>query len=347
MEAFYYAFGEHDFFIMADLPSNVDAATASLMVHASGAVQGQLTALLTPEEIDQATHLALERNISMPQFHTVDLNNIELHYVEAPGPGPALVILHGATGSHANFLPFLPSLSEQVHVYVLDLRGHSQSGHKSGAYQIADYGRDAAAFIETVVEKPAFVAGHSLGAVIAVWLAAQTPEWIRGIFLEDPPLYIVQFPRVKETGFYGLFVSLCDHLKLHHANDGTLDDLIPFVGQMPVNDEQTMIEATGPEMVQQRAVQLHQMDPTVLDVAIDGLLLGQYEVDELLTQVRCPAHLLAGQMEFGGAMDDQDVQRAIKRMPHCTHTVFPETGHMIHMEYAETYLQALLKFISA
>jgi uncharacterized protein with GYD domain len=55
LECFYYAFGQHDFYIIADLPSNVEAATASLMVHATGAVQGEMTALLTPEEIDAAS----------------------------------------------------------------------------------------------------------------------------------------------------------------------------------------------------------------------------------------------------------------------------------------------------
>ena len=55
VEAFYYAFGEYDFFLIADFPSHVDTATASIMVHATGAVQGQVTVLLTPEEIDEAT----------------------------------------------------------------------------------------------------------------------------------------------------------------------------------------------------------------------------------------------------------------------------------------------------
>lgn len=54
LENFYYGFGQHDFYIIADLPGNVEAATASLIVHATGAVQGQLTVLLTPEEIDAA-----------------------------------------------------------------------------------------------------------------------------------------------------------------------------------------------------------------------------------------------------------------------------------------------------
>ena len=55
LEAFYYTLGEHDFVIIADLPSNVEAATASLMVHATGAVQGHFTVLLTPEELDIAS----------------------------------------------------------------------------------------------------------------------------------------------------------------------------------------------------------------------------------------------------------------------------------------------------
>ena len=55
LEAYYYAFGSDDFVIIADLPSNVDAATLSLAVNASGAVQSRTTVLITPEEADQAT----------------------------------------------------------------------------------------------------------------------------------------------------------------------------------------------------------------------------------------------------------------------------------------------------
>jgi uncharacterized protein with GYD domain len=55
LEAYYYAFGSNDFVIIADLPSNVDAAALSLAVNASGAVESRATVLITPEEIDQAT----------------------------------------------------------------------------------------------------------------------------------------------------------------------------------------------------------------------------------------------------------------------------------------------------
>jgi uncharacterized protein with GYD domain len=55
LEAYYYAFGEHDFVVIADLPSSVDATALSLTVNVSGAVKSGVTVLITPEEVDQAT----------------------------------------------------------------------------------------------------------------------------------------------------------------------------------------------------------------------------------------------------------------------------------------------------
>ena len=54
VEAFYFAFGSEDAFVVADLASNADAAALSLAVSASGAVNTRVTVLLTPEELDAA-----------------------------------------------------------------------------------------------------------------------------------------------------------------------------------------------------------------------------------------------------------------------------------------------------
>jgi len=54
VEAFYYAFGDTDLFIIADVPDNVTAAALSLTVNAAGAATSRITVLLTPEEIDAA-----------------------------------------------------------------------------------------------------------------------------------------------------------------------------------------------------------------------------------------------------------------------------------------------------
>ena len=55
VEALYYAFGNDDFVIIVDLPSNIDATALSLAVNASGALKSRITVLITPEEVDQAT----------------------------------------------------------------------------------------------------------------------------------------------------------------------------------------------------------------------------------------------------------------------------------------------------
>lgn len=54
VEAFYYAFGDTDVFVIADAPDNVSAAALSLAVNASGAVAAEVTVLLTAEEVDAA-----------------------------------------------------------------------------------------------------------------------------------------------------------------------------------------------------------------------------------------------------------------------------------------------------
>ena len=55
LEAFYYGFGETDLFIIVELPDHVAAASASLIVVASGAGSWRTTLLLSAEDMDQAS----------------------------------------------------------------------------------------------------------------------------------------------------------------------------------------------------------------------------------------------------------------------------------------------------
>ena len=55
LEAFYFAFGETDAIAIMDIPDNVSASAAALATAASGAVRIKTVALLTPEEVDEAT----------------------------------------------------------------------------------------------------------------------------------------------------------------------------------------------------------------------------------------------------------------------------------------------------
>ncbi|MCY4520802.1 MAG: GYD domain-containing protein [Caldilineaceae bacterium] len=55
LEAFYYAFGGADLYMIYDLPDAVTAAALSLSITARGAISISTVQLITPEEIDEAT----------------------------------------------------------------------------------------------------------------------------------------------------------------------------------------------------------------------------------------------------------------------------------------------------
>jgi uncharacterized protein with GYD domain len=54
LEAFYFAFGATDLFVIAEGPDNVTAFSNALATVATGTVRSNTTVLLTPEEVDQA-----------------------------------------------------------------------------------------------------------------------------------------------------------------------------------------------------------------------------------------------------------------------------------------------------
>ncbi len=55
MEAFYFAFGENDAYVLVDAPDHASVTAASVAINATGAVHTKTVVLLTPEEVDQAT----------------------------------------------------------------------------------------------------------------------------------------------------------------------------------------------------------------------------------------------------------------------------------------------------
>ena len=54
VESFYFAFGERDAFVVADLPDNESAVALAMAVGATGTVGIKTTVLVTPEEVDSA-----------------------------------------------------------------------------------------------------------------------------------------------------------------------------------------------------------------------------------------------------------------------------------------------------
>jgi uncharacterized protein with GYD domain len=54
LEAFYFSFGEYDFYVIVDLPDNATTTAVTLAGNVSGTFNIHGVALLTPEELDEA-----------------------------------------------------------------------------------------------------------------------------------------------------------------------------------------------------------------------------------------------------------------------------------------------------
>jgi uncharacterized protein with GYD domain len=60
LESFYFALGESDVFVVADLPDTATATAVSLAVNATGAARLRTVPLLTPEEMDAAVKQSVD-----------------------------------------------------------------------------------------------------------------------------------------------------------------------------------------------------------------------------------------------------------------------------------------------
>jgi pimeloyl-ACP methyl ester carboxylesterase len=92
------------------------------------------------------------------------------------GSGPAVVLVHGLTGSSTTWREVMPRLAEDHTVIAPDLMGHGESAKPRGDYSLGAFAsglRDV--LVALGIELATFV-GHSLGGGVAMQLAYQFPE---------------------------------------------------------------------------------------------------------------------------------------------------------------------------
>ncbi|HLO30742.1 MAG TPA: alpha/beta hydrolase, partial [Anaerolineales bacterium] len=125
-------------------------------------------------------------------------NGVTLNYVVGPDHGLPLLLIPGQMESWQGYKCVLPELSKRFHIFVPDLRGHGKSTWTPGQYSYNICGNDLKCFIQEVIRQPALVAGLSSGGVLAIWLAANAPEYVLAIISEDPPIFSSIWPRIQD-----------------------------------------------------------------------------------------------------------------------------------------------------
>lgn len=121
--------------------------------------------------------------------HRLDLDGASVAYGVA-GNGPRLLFVHGIGLDSRAWAPQVAELSSQFMVLYPDLRGHGQSAADSGTITLSRFVEDMAELLSAAPgDGPAHVCGNSLGALIAVQLAAEHPGLVRSLTLSDGWVY--------------------------------------------------------------------------------------------------------------------------------------------------------------
>ncbi|MFE9389927.1 alpha/beta fold hydrolase [Streptomyces sp. NPDC006784] len=117
----------------------------------------------------------------------VRVNGVGLFY-ETVGTGDPLVLVHGSWADRRSWEQVLPDLAQEYRVLVYDRRGHSQSERPARQGSRTEDEDDLGALLDELGFAPAYVAGNSFGASIALGLATRRPELFRGLIAHEPPL---------------------------------------------------------------------------------------------------------------------------------------------------------------
>ncbi len=112
-----------------------------------------------------------------------------INYGEVRNEKPALLLIHGQMSIWEDYALVLPALSENWHIFAIDVYGHGESTHDEKLYYLDVNGDDLIWFIDHVIGEPTVVAGHSNGAITAAYIAASGDSNVVGAVLEDPPLF--------------------------------------------------------------------------------------------------------------------------------------------------------------
>lgn len=103
-----------------------------------------------------------------------------------PGHGQPVIALHGITASYLNFAGIADRLAGRRPLLAFDLRGRGDSDFPpAGPFGMSQHAADVAAAMRQFGLMGAVVIGHSMGAYVAVALAAEHPQLVDGLVLVD------------------------------------------------------------------------------------------------------------------------------------------------------------------
>ena len=245
-----------------------------------------------------------------------------------------MVLVHGLPGRWQEFLPMIPCLSMQSHIYALDFRGQGKSGRTPGEYQSKYYTADLISFLDKLPNQPATLFGLSAGGAVTLCAAAQRPDLVRAVIVGDFPLDLDELVKWMTSK---AFVTHFSALRMLASKDLSMAELETGIAniQVRVPGKGTTInygDTPGIDLVriQQLALTLRDMDPGVLEYHAEGRpieFLVDFNLERMLPQITCPVLLLQANPSLGGMLTDKAVSRFQAALPNSSHLRIDQFGH--------------------
>ncbi len=265
----------------------------------------------------------------------LDVNGVRLN-VHVRGEGPAMLLLHGFTGSTATWTPHLTAF-EGFTAVAVDLLGHggSDTPPTPSRYRMERCVDDLTSLLDSLEIERAAVLGYSMGGRIALQLAFQAPERLWALVLESasPGLEDIaeREERVRSDGAL--------------ANEIERDGIAAFVDRwqaVALFASQDRLPATVREELRRQRLR---NKPVGLANSLRGAGAGVAEpVLNRLGEIRIPTLLIAG------ALDQKYVALAHKMdeaLPCARMHIVPEAGHTTHLEQPDAFDSAVREFLRA
>ena len=262
----------------------------------------------------------------------VSVNGIQLHTLHQ-GVGQPLLLLHGVT-DNASYWGWTASMLAQTYdVIALDQRGHGLSDGPESGYRMTDYVADAAAVLRLCAARPAIVIGHSFGGWVGTRLAAEHPELVRSLILEDPP-FRGNAPEVRST-------QEQDRIRFEWFS--WLRELAGKTRQELVQRCQADNPAWSQEDCDHWALSKLQVRPRIYEA-------GGIEFDtrwqEAAARVRCPTLLIYGDEARGSIVNREAAMFVQTLIKDCTLVHIVGAGHAIHRDRAQNMMSEIQRFLA-
>jgi pimeloyl-ACP methyl ester carboxylesterase len=280
-----------------------------------------------------------------------------IHRCVLPGGGPViaydrsgdehgrpLVLLHGLSANSTSWYPVIAHVSRCWHCHALDFRGHGRSDWTAGRYRLDDYFEDADRLLQGIGQ-PAVVVGHSLGAIVAAALAQDRHPLVAAVFLEDPPLYVVEPHVFNASSLARGFGVLREHIERLQAEGAPVEVYRELLAASPHPAGDRLGDHLHDDALWSRAGALAQTDPDAIAAVLDGTTFASYDPDRPL---HAPALVVRADPAYDAAFRSGDEARLHATSPHVAVEPMPGAGHNIRGDRAsrDRYLDLLTDFLT-